>query len=348
MIDLKDLAFEDAAEFWLDERKLTNKPGTIRCYQDYIARLKSSFSGIRLKEIQHWHLLGYQREKKDKYHPASINHDCNTLLQILGRAGLRKEVEEHYRPLPVPEWQPPRVLTEAEEDAFFAMACTNSDWALAYCVASLTNNTSASGKELRLLQLKDIDLAGDPPILSVPRDMKNPHRQRRIPLNERGQIQMERLLHRARSLGSTAPEHYLFPFRDMRSKLHDPTRPASESWLRHQWKRMVSEAVQRGAIPFPIKPHNLRHQIITKLLEDGQPEEVVRAIAGHVSRKMMEHYSHSRIQRKFQALDAINPDRKKAMHPVAAGSARKRLTSEGGHQLAALSSATSPRKMNAG
>lgn len=122
----------------------------------------------------------------------------------------------------------------------------------------------------------------------------------------------------ARSLGSTGPDHYLFPFRDKRSKLYDPTRPASASWLKYQWKRMVGKALEQGAIKFPIKPHNLRHQIITKLLEDGQPEEVVRAIAGHVSRKMMEHYSHARIQRKFEALDAINPDRKRMVKPASA------------------------------
>ena len=69
----------------------------------------------------------------------------------------------------------------------------------------------------------------------------------------------------------------------------------------------------------------MRHQIITKLLEDGQPEEVVRAIAGHVSRKMMEHYSHARIQRKFQALAAINPDRKRASRANATGPAAKGL-----------------------
>jgi integrase len=322
MINFRDLTFAEATNLWLDERSLTNKPGTIQCYRDYIARLKPSFAGMKLAEIQPWHLLHYQKERKNKYHPASINHDCNTLLQILGWAGLRQEIEQHYRPLRVPEWQPPRVLTEAEEEAFFTIAGTNPDWALAYYVASLTNNTSASGKELRLLQLKDVDLEADPPILSVPRDMKNSHRQRRIPLNERGCIQVQRLLDRARALGCTGPDHYLFPFRDKRSKLYDPTRPASESWLKYQWKKMVSAALEQGAIGFPIKPHNLRHQIITKLLEDGQPEEVVRAIAGHVSRKMMEHYSHARIQRKFQALDAINPDRKRAAKASTASPAK--------------------------
>lgn len=231
----------------------------------------------------------------------AIHEDCATLKPHPPHGPVAQRSEQ----------QTPKVLSENEEDAFFQIACTNPDWALAYYVASLTNNTSASGKELRLLQLKDIDLEGDLPSFTVPRDMKNPHRQRRIPLNDRGRIQMERLLDRAHSLGSTRPDHYLFPFRDKRSKLYDPTRPASESWLRYQWKKMVSAAVEQKAISFRIKPHNLRHQIITKLLENGQPEEVVRAIAGHVSRKMMEHYSHARIQRKLEALDAINPDRKR-------------------------------------
>jgi integrase len=323
MTMIRNFVFEDAADLWLEERKLTNKPGTIKCYQDYIARLRTYFVSMKLADIQSWHLIRYQKEKKDKYHAASINHDCNTLLQILGRAGLRQEVEEHYRPLPVPQWQPPKVLSEVEEDAFFKIAGTNPDWALAYYVASLTNNTSASGKELRLLQLKDIELENDPPILTVPRDMKTPHRHRRIPLNERGRIQLERLLDRAHSLGSTRPDHYLFPFRDKRSKVYDPTRPSSESWLKYQWKKMVNAALAQNAIGFPIKPHNLRHQIITKLLEDGQPEEVVRAIAGHVSRKMMEHYSHARIERKFQALDAINPDRKRTAQATSAPSTAK-------------------------
>ena len=62
---------------------------------------------------------------------------------------------------------------------------------------------------------------------------------------------------------------------------------------------------------FPwLRPHDMRHQIVTKLLEDGQPEEVVRAIAGHVSKEMMEHYSHTRIKRKLEALNAISPKKK--------------------------------------
>jgi integrase len=53
--------------------------------------------------------------------------------------------------------------------------------------------------------------------------------------------------------------------------------------------------------------HDLRHQCITELLESGAPEAAVLSIAGHVSRKMMEHYSHIRMDAKRKALETLTP-----------------------------------------
>lgn len=305
--DFATLPFEQAASQWLEEKAVTKEPGTIRAYNDYICRLKVFFAGMPLTRLQKdpWLLNSYQRQQKPNYHPTSVNHDCNTLLQILQRAGIREEVEKHYQPLKVPDWQPPKVLSEEEEAAFFQIASTNPAWSMAYYVASLTNNTTASGKELRMIQLRDIQLQADPPSFGVMRNMKNQHRQRRIPLNEAGVVFMERLMFRARGLGSTQPEHYLFPFRDRASKKYDPGRPASAWWIYCQWNKMAKAALKAGAISFKIRPHNLRHQVITRMLEDGHPEEVVRDIAGHVSRQMMLHYSHARIRRKAEVLNSL-------------------------------------------
>jgi integrase len=52
---------------------------------------------------------------------------------------------------------------------------------------------------------------------------------------------------------------------------------------------------------------DLRHQCITELLEGGAPEAAVLSIAGHVSRKMMEHYSHIRMEAKRKALEELSP-----------------------------------------
>jgi len=43
------------------------------------------------------------------------------------------------------------------------------------------------------------------------------------------------------------------------------------------------------------------------LLEAGAPEAAVLSIAGHVSRKMMEHYSHIRMEAKRKAIDGLTP-----------------------------------------
>ena len=54
-----------------------------------------------------------------------------------------------------------------------------------------------------------------------------------------------------------------------------------------------------------IRFHDLRHTCITELAESQASEHTLMAIAGHVSRKMIEHYSHIRTEAKRAALDAI-------------------------------------------
>jgi len=325
---LSDMSFAEASKIWLEHKRIYNRESTILCYSDYIARLEKSFGPIPLKDIHIGHIQEYQRVYRKHYHPASVNHDINTLSQILRKAGLWAAIAEHYRPLPLPEVDPPKVMSETEEDRFFEFAAKNPEWWLAYWVASLTNNSTASGKELRMLQLGSIDMDSEPPSFRVPKNMKNPNRPRDIPLNERGAAIMEQLINRAKSLGSTRQDHYLFPLRIKRN-LFDPTRPASESWIKYRWKLLVDAARRtcmhcaKGRqecqcqtfspiLTFKLKPHNLRHQIITKLLEGGTPIETVRHIAGHgVDSVATRIYSHGRMAVMARALETININRKK-------------------------------------
>ena len=52
--------------------------------------------------------------------------------------------------------------------------------------------------------------------------------------------------------------------------------------------------------------HDLRHTVITELAEMGVADHVLESISGHLSRRMLEHYSHIRIDAKRQALDALD------------------------------------------
>ncbi len=47
-------------------------------------------------------------------------------------------------------------------------------------------------------------------------------------------------------------------------------------------------------------------------LEAGEPDHVVESITGHLSRRMLEHYSHIRLAAKKAALDKLGQRRKNA------------------------------------
>jgi len=63
--------------------------------------------------------------------------------------------------------------------------------------------------------------------------------------------------------------------------------------------------------------YDLRHHAITGLLEDESvSERTVIELAGHVSRAMLERYSHIRMRTKREAVDALA---KKSVHSVPVG-----------------------------
>jgi hypothetical protein len=51
--------------------------------------------------------------------------------------------------------------------------------------------------------------------------------------------------------------------------------------------------------------HDSRHTLITELAESGAGDQTIMDIAGHVSRQMLKHYSHIRMEAKREALDAV-------------------------------------------
>ena len=52
--------------------------------------------------------------------------------------------------------------------------------------------------------------------------------------------------------------------------------------------------------------HDNRHTFITDLAESGEAsDETIRDIAGHVSKQMLKHYSHIRMEAKRRAVDSL-------------------------------------------
>jgi hypothetical protein len=71
--------------------------------------------------------------------------------------------------------------------------------------------------------------------------------------------------------------------------------------------------VLRDAAGLPgLRFDDLRHTVITELAEMGVADHVLESISGHLSRRMLEHYSHILIDAKRQALDAPDAARRNA------------------------------------
>jgi len=95
--------------------------------------------------------------------------------------------------------------------------------------------------------------------------------------------------------GEIRPEWYVFPFG--RPRPNDPTRPVTT--LKTAWRNLRKKAKVTG------RWHDNRHTLITDLAESGASDQTIMDIAGHVSKQMLKHYSHIRMEAKRKALESI-------------------------------------------
>ena len=317
-VNFATLSFRDAAVHWMRLRRQSTslKERTHEATQGYLDALAVFFGSLRLCDINPGHIRGFQLARLQNlmrvagadthpwHHPAGhslVNHEISALAQMLRHCRLWQRLQPFYFPLAIQQWSPRTILTEIEEERLFSTAVKHPEADLACWVAMITNNTTASGIELRGLRLKHVFLNPDGiSEIYIPEDsVKNNSRPRKIALNSEALWAVQQCLKRAIKYGACEPDHYLFPFRVVRNTF-DPTRPASRSWLRKSWAKL-----HKATGCYQLKPHDLRHHCITRMLENGVEPETVRAIAGHVTPKMMEYYSHQRVRVKYAAVCAI-------------------------------------------
>lgn len=91
------------------------------------------------------------------------------------------------------------------------------------------------------------------------------------------------------------PNWYLFPFGAPRPT--DPARHVLD--IKAAWKNL------RTLSGVKCRFHDLRHTVATKMAENGVPESTMLALIGHMSRQMLERYSHIRMKAKRDAMEGI-------------------------------------------
>jgi len=85
----------------------------------------------------------------------------------------------------------------------------------------------------------------------------------------------------------------------------DPTRHLNG------WRSARRTLTKKAGLP-GFRFLDLRHCAITQLAKNGASDSTIMAIAGHVSRRILERYSHVRMEAKRIALEALAASTKTA------------------------------------
>ena len=302
--------FFEAADTYIDGKRLHCSPRTIEFEEERLISLKRHFGDIPLTAITAKAIAEYQRIRHDKGSSnRTINMDVGVLSRVLKSCGRWRALADHVRNLPERQRPVGRALTPEERKRLFDSAASNPEWEHVCCAAVVAANTSMRPVEVKHLRRRDIDVVKK---LVYVRRSKNETSHRVIPLNAPAIEAIARMLERADLLGHMEPDHFLWPA--CQWGRYDPTQPMLK-WDT-AWRAL------RDAAGLPrFRFHDLRHTVITELAELGVPDHVLESISGHLSRRMLEHYSHIRIDAKRQALDALDESRRDVQNGDANGDA---------------------------
>jgi len=280
--------FERAAKEWMESRGHRVADNTQSVARGALKHLLPCFGAKLLCDIDLRDIENYQRDRlQSGAEGRTTNIEVSTLRQVLkandmwqpfaGKVHMLRERSDVAKAL-TPEQECALLRATAERDS----AC--------HTATVLALNTAMRKDEIRLLRWEQVDL--EERTLTVGRSKTEAGAGRLITLNPPA---FEALVRWASRFPGTQPDHYVFPWCE--SRQIDATRP-TKGW-RTAWRNAL-----KGA-GFHCRFHDLRHTCITKLAESQTSDMTIMSIAGHVSKKMLERYSHIRVAAKRAALDAI-------------------------------------------
>jgi len=308
------LGFGEALDRYLADRAARVAPRSHRTESDHAKPLRHYFGTTAVGRISSETVLDYVRQRKDKgISNVTINMEIGILRRLLKRARRWHLVADDCKPLPERR-DVGRALRHEEKIKLLKVAARKPEWQIARLAATLALNTTMRACEIRGLRWRDVDFLER--TVTVRRsETKTDAGHRLIPLNANAWAAILELRERAKLLGGSElqPEWYVFPHGEGQGPVTrpknrpgpevsvkpDPTQPMS-TW-RTAWRKIAKEAGLSG-----LRFHDLRHHAITELAETLASDQTIMSIAGHVSPRMLAHYSHIRLDAKRKALDALS------------------------------------------
>jgi integrase len=287
--------FSDMANEYFDAYKL-RLPQSARFAEYAIDHLNRFLGGKMLVDFNEAAVIHYQNARLgEKASSKSVNEEVGFLLRILGDPGdlIRIRLRKRKMLKLKVRLSVGKAFTQAEKERMLEEARKARSPHI-YLALTLALNAGMRDAEIKTLTWGQIDFTKN--YLAVGRSKTEAGEGRTIPLNstllevfsEYGEWYREKF-------GKPSSEWYVFPFG--KPSPSDPTRPVTT--LKTAWNNVRTNAKVKG------RWHDNRHTLITDLAESGAGDQTIMDIAGHVSKQMLKHYSHIRMEAKRHALEAI-------------------------------------------
>jgi integrase len=260
--------------------------------EERLPHVENALGSILLPDLTEDRIREYmQARKAEGAGGRTINMEVSMLARAIGKTW--KALWPKVKPNEEPRDRG-RALSAEEKGRLLAAFSDVRSPMLATFVKALLLTAMRSG-ELTAMRWLQVDF--EKRILTVGKAKTDAGAGRQIPMNtELFEVMKDHAHWFTKRFGETRSEHYLFPAGERWPS--DPMRPITS--FKTAWKNLRSGAGVHCRI------HDLRHTAITDLAESGASDSTILAFAGHLSRAMLERYSHIRMNAKRQAAESLS------------------------------------------
>jgi integrase len=297
--------FSVTSKKWLEASKTHWSASNYRIESTNLGRLVPVFGRKLLSDISGDDVSLYQAARKSEgASPKTINMEIGTLRAILRKHRVWANIQPDVRMLKT-RGDIGRALSADEQHRLLA-ACKKIRSRSLYPAVLLSLHSGLRNAELRLLRWRQIDFLEKHLIVGKSKTAGGEGRV--IPLSEAA---FKTLQEWRREFPDAAPSHYVFPTEryglageegHLGGKVVpysiDPTKPIGS------WK--VAWTAARTAAKVDCRWHDMRHTFVSRMAESHASDATIMALAGHLSRKMMERYSHTRAEAKRSAITVLD------------------------------------------
>jgi len=294
-------SMKELAAAYLEEYRMRHRSVTFAEYA--VGNVTRHLGELMAVDVTDKTVKNYQTARlKEKAAPKTINEEVGFLLRLLGEAGepIRARLRRQKALKLAIREQVGKAYTPEEKAALLAAARAARSPSI-YPALMLALNAGMRDAEIRGLQWGRMDLFKA--YLTVGDSKTEAGEGRTIPLNsDLLEAMVEYSKWYTKRFHTIKPEWFVFPARigtpaTGQKRPLDPTKPMVT--LKTSWNNVKTKAKVTG------RWHDNRHTLITDLAESGAGDETIRDIAGHVSKQMLKHYSHIRMEAKRTALESI-------------------------------------------